>query len=170
MTTGTLPTSRKSAPASMRWDSRASGKSYSPSREPRRPSTPARFRKAEATTGWSPSWSARCASATGRRMAESATRSSWACGATSAPRSASARRLSRCLRKTFWPADAYTKGDLVAYYDRVAPLILPYFRDRPLVLTRYPDGITGKSFFQKDAPEFAPAWVRTERVYSKDAG
>src|SRR5712691_11748519 len=73
------------------------------------------------------------------------------------------------LKKMFWPADGYTKGDLVAYYERVAPLLLPYLRDRPLVLTRYPDGITGKSFFQKDAPEFAPAWVRTERVYSKDA-
>ena len=74
------------------------------------------------------------------------------------------------LKKIFWPADGFTKGDLVAYYDRVAPLILPYLRDRPLVLTRFPDGISGKSFFQKDAPEFAPAWVRTERVYSKDAG
>jgi bifunctional non-homologous end joining protein LigD len=74
------------------------------------------------------------------------------------------------LKKIFWPADGYTKGDLVAYYERIAPLLLPYLRDRPLVLTRYPDGITGKSFYQKDAPEFAPAWVRTERVYSKDAG
>ena len=74
------------------------------------------------------------------------------------------------LKKIFWPAEGYTKGDLVAYYERVAPLILPYLRERPLVLTRYPDGITGKSFYQKDAPEFAPAWVRTERVYSKDAG
>ncbi len=46
--------------------------------------------------------------------------------------------------------------------------MLPYLRDRPIVLTRYPDGIAGKSFFQKDAPEFAPDWVRTERVYSKD--
>ena len=73
------------------------------------------------------------------------------------------------LKKMFWPADGYTKGDLVSYYERVAPLLLPYLRDRPLVLTRYPDGITGKSFFQKDAPEFTPAWVRTERVYSKDA-
>ena len=73
------------------------------------------------------------------------------------------------LKKMFWPADGYTKGDLVAYYERVAPLLLPYLRDRPLVLTRYPDGITGKSFFQKDAPEFTPAWVHTERVYSKDA-
>jgi bifunctional non-homologous end joining protein LigD len=73
------------------------------------------------------------------------------------------------LKKLFWPAEGYTKGDLVAYYEQVAPLLLPYLRDRPLVLTRYPDGITGKSFYQKDAPEFAPAWVRTERVYSKDA-
>jgi bifunctional non-homologous end joining protein LigD len=73
------------------------------------------------------------------------------------------------LKKVFWPAEGYTKGDMVAYYERVAPLLLPYLRDRPIVLTRYPDGITGKSFFQKDAPEFAPAWVRTERVYSKDA-
>jgi bifunctional non-homologous end joining protein LigD len=74
------------------------------------------------------------------------------------------------LKKIFWPADGYTKGDFVAYYERIAPLLLPYLRSRPLVLTRYPDGITGKSFFQKDAPEFTPAWVRTERIYSKDAG
>jgi bifunctional non-homologous end joining protein LigD len=73
------------------------------------------------------------------------------------------------LDKVFWPDDGYTKGDLIAYYDAVAPLLLPYLRDRPLVLTRYPDGIPGKSFFQKDAPEFVPAWVRTEKIYSKDA-
>jgi bifunctional non-homologous end joining protein LigD len=72
------------------------------------------------------------------------------------------------VRKIFWPAEGYTKGDLIAYYERVAPLMLPYLRDRPLVLTRYPDGITGKSFYQKDAPDFAPAWMRTERIYSGD--
>ncbi|MBI3030463.1 MAG: DNA ligase D [Candidatus Rokubacteria bacterium] len=72
-------------------------------------------------------------------------------------------------QKIFWPAEGYTKGDLVAYYEAMAPLLLPYLRDRPLVLTRYPDGIAGKSFFQKDAPEFVPAWVKTERIYSKDA-
>jgi bifunctional non-homologous end joining protein LigD len=72
------------------------------------------------------------------------------------------------VKKIFWPAEGYTKGDLIAYYERVAPLMLPYLKDRPLVLTRYPDGITGKSFYQKDAPDFAPAWVRTERIYSKD--
>jgi bifunctional non-homologous end joining protein LigD len=47
--------------------------------------------------------------------------------------------------------------------------MLPYLRDRPAVLTRYPDGIKGKSFFQKDAPVFVPDWVRTESVYSKDS-
>jgi bifunctional non-homologous end joining protein LigD len=71
--------------------------------------------------------------------------------------------------KVFWPDEGYTKGDLIAYYDRVAALLLPYLRDRPLVLTRYPDGIRGKAFFQHDAPEFAPSWVRRERIYSKDA-
>ena len=71
-------------------------------------------------------------------------------------------------KKVFWPDQGYTKGDLVAYYETVAPLMLPYLRDRPVVLTRYPDGITGKSFFQKDAPVFVPDWVRTETVYSKD--
>ncbi|MGH2360968.1 MAG: DNA ligase D, partial [bacterium] len=71
--------------------------------------------------------------------------------------------------KIFWPAEGYTKGDLIAYYDSVASLLLPYLLGRPLVLTRYPDGIDGKSFFQKDAPDFVPAWVRTERMYSKDA-
>jgi bifunctional non-homologous end joining protein LigD len=47
---------------------------------------------------------------------------------------------------------------------------LPYLRDRPLVLTRFPDGIEGKSFYQKDAPGFVPDWIRTERVWSEHAG
>ncbi|MBI2159349.1 MAG: DNA ligase D [Candidatus Rokubacteria bacterium] len=71
--------------------------------------------------------------------------------------------------KVFWPEEKYTKADLVGYYDAIAPWLLPYLEDRPLVLTRYPDGITRKSFFQKDAPEWTPTWVRTERIYSKDA-
>ena len=66
--------------------------------------------------------------------------------------------------KVFWPDDGYTKGDLVAYYETIAPRILPYLKDRPLVLVRYPDGITGKSFFQKDTPDFVPDWVRTVRI------
>jgi bifunctional non-homologous end joining protein LigD len=71
-------------------------------------------------------------------------------------------------RKVFWPHEGYTKADLVAYYETVFPWLLPYLHDRPLVLTRYPDGITGKSFYQKDAPDFVPSWVRTERVWAKD--
>jgi bifunctional non-homologous end joining protein LigD len=66
--------------------------------------------------------------------------------------------------KLFWPRDGYTKGDLLAYYDTVWPAIAPYLRDRPLVLTRYPDGIDGKSFFQKNAPEFIPDWIETCRI------
>ncbi|MET0556095.1 MAG: DNA ligase D [Vicinamibacteria bacterium] len=72
------------------------------------------------------------------------------------------------LDKVFWPAEKYTKGDLIAFYRTVSPWLLPYLRDRPLVLTRYPDGIGGKSFYQKDAPDFAPAWIRKFAIFSKD--
>ena len=72
------------------------------------------------------------------------------------------------VKKVFWPDDGYTKGDLVEYYRAIAPWLLPYLRDRPLVMTRYPDGIAGKSFFQKDAPGFTPDWIRTERMWSED--
>jgi bifunctional non-homologous end joining protein LigD len=70
------------------------------------------------------------------------------------------------LSKIFWPEEKYTKGELLGYYRDIAPWLLPYLKDRPIVMTRYPDGITGKSFFQKDAPNFAPGWVRTERIWS----
>ena len=65
------------------------------------------------------------------------------------------------LDKVFWPPEGYTKGDLLAYYEAVGEALLPYLADRPLVLDRYPDGIDGKNFFQKDAPNFVPSWVRT---------
>jgi bifunctional non-homologous end joining protein LigD len=68
--------------------------------------------------------------------------------------------------KVFWPDEGYTKTDLIAYYERVAPWLLPYLRDRPLVLARYPDGITGKTFFQKDVPEWTPEWLRRERIHA----
>ena len=73
------------------------------------------------------------------------------------------------LKKVFWPEDGYTKGDLIEYYRGIAPWLLPYLRDRPVVLTRYPDGIAGKSFYQMDAPEFVPEWIRTERMWSEQA-
>jgi bifunctional non-homologous end joining protein LigD len=72
------------------------------------------------------------------------------------------------LRKVYWPADGYTKGDLIEYYRSVAAWMLPYLRNRPLVLTRFPDGIDGKSFYQKDAPAFAPDWIRVEGIWSEE--
>ncbi|HYT82690.1 MAG TPA: DNA ligase D [Gemmatimonadales bacterium] len=72
------------------------------------------------------------------------------------------------LDKVFWPDEKYTKGDLIEYYRAISPWLLPYLKDRPVVLTRYPDGIAGKSFFQKDAPGFIPEWLRTERMWSED--
>lgn len=74
------------------------------------------------------------------------------------------------LDKVFWPAEGYTKGDLIDYYRAISPWLLPYLADRALVMTRYPDGIDGKSFYQKDAPEWAPEWLRTETVYSESSG
>lgn len=71
------------------------------------------------------------------------------------------------LDKVFWPEEGYTKGDLIEYHRAVAEWMLPYLRDRPLVMTRYPDGIDGKSFFQKDAPPYAPDWIRRVTVWSE---
>ena len=72
------------------------------------------------------------------------------------------------LKKIYWPAEKYTKGDLVEYYRAVSRWLLPYLADRPVVLTRFPDGIDGKSFYQKDAPVFVPEWIRTIPIWSED--
>ena len=72
------------------------------------------------------------------------------------------------LKKVFWPAEGLTKGDLIDYYRAIAPWLLPYLRDRPLVLTRHPEGIAGPSFFQKDAPTWSPEWVRRVRIWSDE--
>jgi bifunctional non-homologous end joining protein LigD len=74
------------------------------------------------------------------------------------------------LRKVFWPKEGYTKGDLIEYYRAMWPWMEPYLKDRPLVLTRYPDGIEGKSFYQKDAPDFTPDWIRTVPIWSEETG
>lgn len=72
------------------------------------------------------------------------------------------------VEKVFWPADGYTKGDLIEYYTTVASHLLPFLADRPLVLDRYPDGIDGGSFFQKNAPDYVPDWVRTQWIERED--
>lgn len=71
--------------------------------------------------------------------------------------------------KVFFPEKELTKGDLLDYYEKVAPWMLPYLADRPLVLTRFPDGIHGKSFYQRDAPAFVPDWLTRRMLWSDSA-
>jgi bifunctional non-homologous end joining protein LigD len=70
------------------------------------------------------------------------------------------------LDKIFWPDEGITKGDLIAYYREVAPVVLPHVRDRPFTMKRYPDGIAGGHFFQKNAPEHMPDWIPTRSYIS----
>jgi bifunctional non-homologous end joining protein LigD len=65
------------------------------------------------------------------------------------------------LQKALWPADGITKRDMIEYYVRMAPYMLPYLRDRPLSMQVFPDGIEGKSFWRKDKPMHAPAWIES---------
>jgi bifunctional non-homologous end joining protein LigD len=75
-------------------------------------------------------------------------------------------RLSN-LNKLYWKADNISKGELIEYYRAIAPYILPYLADRPTVLTRYPDGIDGEMFYQKDMPDWVPPWLRTTTLWSE---
>lgn len=82
-----------------------------------------------------------------------------------------ARRLSFSnLDKVLWPRDGYTKGDLIAYYRSVAGVIVPYLRERPLTLERYPDGVHGFSFFEKHLPKGVPDWVERVTAASSEGG
>ena len=66
--------------------------------------------------------------------------------------------------KLFWPDKGITKGDLLSYYRRVAPVLVPHLKDRPFTMKRYPDGWQGKFFFQKDAPKGMPGWIPTASI------
>lgn len=70
--------------------------------------------------------------------------------------------------KVYFPEDQLTKGDLLDYYEAVAPVMLPHLAKRPVVLVRYPDGIYGKNFYQWRAPDGTPDWVRTFELYDDD--
>lgn len=65
------------------------------------------------------------------------------------------------LDKLWWPDEGISKGDIINYYIEVAPWLLPHLQDRPLVLTRFPEGWRGKSFYQKNVPPYAPKWLKT---------
>lgn len=68
------------------------------------------------------------------------------------------------LKKVFYPADGYTKKDVINFYAAVADLLIPHLQGRPLSLKRYPNGINGDYFFQKDTPPSFADWVHTERI------
>jgi bifunctional non-homologous end joining protein LigD len=81
------------------------------------------------------------------------------------------RRGKRVLRlsnldKVFFPEDGITKGDLLLYYREIAPVLVPHLKDRPFTMKRYPDGIEGGHFFQKDAPKHMPDWIPRRRFRS----
>ncbi len=72
------------------------------------------------------------------------------------------------LDKVFWPEERYTKGDLIAYYAAIAPTLMPYLEDRPVMLVRYPDGIEGKNFYQWNTPKGTPNWISTLPLRSEE--
>jgi bifunctional non-homologous end joining protein LigD len=75
------------------------------------------------------------------------------------------RRLSLSnLDKVMYPAVGFTKGQLIDYYTRIAPAVLPHLRDRPLTLKRYPNGVEGQYFYEKRCPPHAPEWVRRQEA------
>jgi bifunctional non-homologous end joining protein LigD len=66
--------------------------------------------------------------------------------------------------KVLFPEAGFTKGDLIAYYARIAPAAVPHLRDRPLTLKRYPNGVQGEYFYEKQSPSHRPEWVATARI------
>ncbi len=74
------------------------------------------------------------------------------------------------LDKVLYPGIGFTKGALLDYYARIAPVMLPHLRDRPVTFRRFPDGVSGKSFVEKHVPSHAPAWVQTIKVPSAGSG
>jgi bifunctional non-homologous end joining protein LigD len=71
------------------------------------------------------------------------------------------------LDKVLYPAVGFTKGQVIDYYIRVAPVLLPHLRDRPLTLKRYPEGVNGFFFYEKQCPAHRPRWIKTTKVASR---
>ena len=71
------------------------------------------------------------------------------------------------LDKVMYPAVGFTKGQVIDYYTRIAPYVMPHLADRPLTLKRYPNGVEGQYFYEKQCPSHRPDWVKTVPVYSR---
>ncbi len=74
------------------------------------------------------------------------------------------------LDKVLYPEAGFTKGQVIDYYSRIAPVLLPHLKGRPLTMKRYPDGVNGLFFFEKNCPKHRPDWVKTVPIWSKDNG
>ena len=70
------------------------------------------------------------------------------------------------LDKILYPRAGFTKGHVIDYYTRIAPVLLPHLEGRPLTLKRYPNGVEGGHFYEKRCPDHRPDWVRTAGVWS----
>ena len=68
------------------------------------------------------------------------------------------------LDKLLYPGTKFTKADVIDYYIKISKYLLPHLKDRPVTLKRFPDGVFGESFYEKDAPAYTPAWVKTVPV------
>jgi bifunctional non-homologous end joining protein LigD len=71
------------------------------------------------------------------------------------------------LDKVLYPKAGFTKGDLIHYYIQIAPVLLPHLKDRPLTMKRYPNGVEGEFFYEKNCPSHRPKWVKTATVWSE---
>ncbi len=71
------------------------------------------------------------------------------------------------LKKVLYPKTGFTKGQVIDYYIRIAPVLLPHLKDRPLTMKRYPNGVDGMFFYEKNCPSHRPGWVKTAKVWSE---
>jgi bifunctional non-homologous end joining protein LigD len=74
------------------------------------------------------------------------------------------------LDKVFYPKTGFTKGDIIDYYVRISAVLLPHLKNRPISLKRYPDGVEGFYFYEKNAPAHRPKWIKTTRVPKNEGG
>lgn len=72
--------------------------------------------------------------------------------------------------KIYFPGRNITKGDLIEYYEKISDYLLPFLQDRPLTLSRFPDGIEGEGFYQKEVPDYFPSWIEVEEIKKKEGG
>jgi bifunctional non-homologous end joining protein LigD len=71
------------------------------------------------------------------------------------------------LEKVLYPEAGFTKGEVIDYYIRIAPVLLPHLKDRPLTMKRYPNGVNAEFFYEKRCPSHRPPWVRTAHIWSE---